>query len=156
MKYTISILSVALSIFYAKELRLRIPIIYNTSYFACLNPIALMDGLVDIYLPDFKVWNNATFKRLLKANNYAEVAMESSKAMQAPVGDLCFTADGIAKKGTLPRRLVVPGYEEEGEGIVRWLAENVSKDMYIHIMEQYNPRVHVGKERRTTATGRAR
>lgn len=145
---------VALSILRAKELGLRLPIIYNTSSFDSLASIALMDGLVDIYLADFKVWNPATSKRLLKADDYAETAKESIKAMHAQVGDLCFTADGLAKKGVLIRHLVMPNHEEEGKHIVRWLAENVSKDIYIHIMEQYFPRAHVGKPKRTS--GRAK
>lgn len=109
-----------------------------------------MDGIVDIYLADFKVWNASTSKRLLKADNYAETAMESIKAMHHQVGDLCFTGDGLAKKGVLLRHLVMPGHEEEGKHIMRWLAENVSKDLYVHVMEQYFPRAHVGKARRTT------
>lgn len=113
-----------------------------------------MEGLVDIYLADFKVWNSATSKRLLKADNYAETAMESIKAMHKQVGDLCFTPDGIARKGVLIRHLVMPGQEEEGRNIMRWLAENVSKDIYVHVMEQYHPRAHVGKHSRTTS-GRA-
>lgn len=142
---------VALSILHAKTLGLRLPIIYNTSSFDSLESIELMDGLVDIYLADFKVWNTSTAKRLLKADNYAEVATMSIKAMHKQVGDLCFTPDGIARKGVLLRHLVMPGHEEEGHHIVRWLAENVSKDMYTHIMEQYFPRAHVGKKRRTTS-----
>lgn len=145
---------VVLSILHAKELGLRLPIVYNTSSFDSLASIELLDGLVDIYLPDFKLWNSASSKRLLKADNYAEVAMESIKAMHNQVGDLCFTADGIAKKGVLLRHLVMPGYEEEGKQIVRWLAENVSKDLYVHVMEQYHPRAHVGKKSRG-ASGRA-
>ena len=139
---------VALSILHAKELGLRLPIIYNTSSFDSLESIDLMDGLVDIYLADFKVWNTSTSKRLLKADDYASVAKESIKAMHAQVGDLCFTPDGLAQKGVLLRHLVMPGYTEEGANIVRWLAENVSKDLYMHVMEQYFPRAHVGKERR--------
>ncbi|KAM0717447.1 hypothetical protein Q7P37_007299 [Cladosporium fusiforme] len=145
---------VVLSILHAKELGLKLPIVYNTSSFDSLASIELLDGLVDIYLPDFKLWNTSSSKRLLKAENYAEVAMESVKAMHNQVGDLCFTADGIAKKGVLLRHLVMPGYEEEGKHIVRWLAENVSKDLYVHVMEQYHPRGHVGKESRG-AIGRA-
>lgn len=145
---------VALSILHAKEMGLRVPIIYNTSSFDSLESIELMDGLVDIYLADFKVWNPSTSKRLLKADNYAETAMESIKAMHKQVGDLCFTADGIARKGVLIRHLVMPGQEEEGKNIVRWLADNVSKDLYVHVMEQYHPRAHVGKQRRRTS-GRA-
>ena len=139
---------VVLSILHAKELGLSVPIVYNTSSFDSLASIELLDGLVDIYLPDFKVWDPATSKRLLKADDYASVAMESIKAMQAQVGDLRFTSDGLAKSGVLLRHLVMPGHEEEGKHIVRWLAENISKDLYIHVMEQYHPRAHVGKERR--------
>ncbi|KAH6614321.1 hypothetical protein C7974DRAFT_74175 [Boeremia exigua] len=141
---------VALSILHARELGLQIPIVYNTSSFDSLESLKLLDGLVDIYLPDFKVWKNSTSKRLLKADNYTETAMESIKAMHEQVGDLCFTADGIAKKGVLVRHLVMPGMEDEGKEIMRWLAENVSKDIMVHIMEQYFPRAHVGKERRST------
>lgn len=139
---------VVLSILHARDLGLKIPIVYNTSSFDSQDSLALLDGLVDIYLPDFKVWDNATSKRLLKADNYTDVAMESIKAMHAQVGDLCFTADGIARRGVLLRHLVMPGKEDEGKHIVKWLAENVSKDLFVHVMEQYHPRAHVGKERR--------
>ncbi|KAF2754610.1 hypothetical protein EJ05DRAFT_443380 [Pseudovirgaria hyperparasitica] len=144
---------VALAILHARDIGLRVPIIYNTSSFDSLESITLMDGLVDIYLADFKVWKDSTSKGLLKADNYASTAMESIKAMQAQVGDLCFTGDGIAKKGVLMRHLVMPGKEDEGVEIVRWLAENVSKDMYVHIMEQYFPRAHVGKPKRRGVKG---
>ncbi|TKA33580.1 hypothetical protein B0A50_00416 [Salinomyces thailandicus] len=146
---------VVLSILHAKTLGLRVPIVYNTSSFDSTTSIELLDGLVDIYLPDFKVWNPTTSKRLLKAEDYASVAMESIRAMYAQVGDLCFTSDGLAKKGVLLRHLVMPGHEEEGKQIVRWLAENVSKDLYVHVMEQYHPRAHVGQKRRMTS-GRAK
>jgi putative pyruvate formate lyase activating enzyme len=139
---------VVLSILHARELGLKLPIIYNTSAFDSLASIELLDGLVDIYLPDFKVWKNETSKRLLKADHYADTAMESIKAMHDQVGDLCFTPDGIAKKGLLVRHLVMPGKESEGEEIMRWLADNVSKDVFVNIMEQYHPDAHVGKPKR--------
>jgi putative pyruvate formate lyase activating enzyme len=139
---------VALSILHARELGLKVAIIYNTSAYDSLASIQLMDGLVDIYLPDFKAWNPGTSKRLLKAENYAETAMESIKAMYDQVGDLSFTPDGIAKKGLLVRHLVMPGYESEGQEIMRWIADNVSKDVYVNIMEQYRPAAHVGQPKR--------
>jgi putative pyruvate formate lyase activating enzyme len=142
---------VALSILHARELGLKIPIVYNTSAFDSLESLELMDGLVDIYLPDFKIWKDTTSKRLLKADNYTDTAMESIKAMYKQVGDLSFTADGIAKKGLLVRHLVMPGKEDEGVEIVRWLANNVSKDTFVNIMEQYHPDAHVGKKKRVTS-----
>ncbi|KAL4782102.1 hypothetical protein BJX76DRAFT_359269 [Aspergillus varians] len=139
---------VVLSILAARDMGLKIPIIYNTSSFDSLASLDLLNGLVDIYLPDFKVWKSSTSKRLLKADDYAETAKESIKAMHAQVGDLSFTSDGIAKRGVLLRHLVMPGMEDEGGEIMRWLAANVSQDLYVHVMEQYHPDAHVGKKRR--------
>ncbi|PCH09488.1 Radical SAM [Penicillium occitanis (nom. inval.)] len=140
---------VALAILSAREMGLKVPIVYNTSSYDSLESLELMDGLVDIYLPDFKVWDSATSRRLLKADNYAEVARESIKEMYRQVGDLSFTSDGVAQRGVLVRHLVMPGKEDEGKRIMEWLAENVSRDLYVHVMEQYHPDAHVGKKRRT-------
>lgn len=139
---------VVLSILAAKDLGLRIPIVYNTSSFDSLQSLELLDGLVDIYLPDFKVWSAANSQRLLKADDYASVAKESIKKMWEQVGDLQFTADGLAKRGVLVRHLVMPGKEDDGVSIVQWLSQNVSRDLVINVMEQYHPRAHVGKPRR--------
>jgi putative pyruvate formate lyase activating enzyme len=137
---------VALSLLHAKDRGLRLPIVYNTSSFDSQESLALMDGLVDIYLADFKVWSAATSKRLLKADDYAKTARESLRTMQAQVGDLCFTGDGIAKKGLLVRHLVMPGKEDEGAQIMNFLANEVSPDCFVNIMEQYHPNAHVGKK----------
>jgi putative pyruvate formate lyase activating enzyme len=142
---------VALSILHARDLGLRLPIVYNTSSFDSLASLELMDGLVDIYLADFKVWETTTSKRLLKADDYATTARESLVAMQRQVGDLCFTGDGIAKRGVLVRHLVMPGKEAEGAKIMGFLASDVSSDCFVNIMEQYHPRAHVGKKRRGKA-----
>jgi putative pyruvate formate lyase activating enzyme len=149
---------VVLAILHARELGLQLPIVYNTSSFDSLDSLKLLNGLVDIYLPDFKVWKDSTSKRLLKADHYAATARESIKEMHAQVGDLSFTADGIAKSGVLLRHLVMPNKGDEGVEIMRWIATNVSKDTYVHIMEQYFPRAHVGKPTRSSrkiATGTA-
>jgi putative pyruvate formate lyase activating enzyme len=140
---------VVLAILHAKDIGLRLPIVYNTSSFDSLESIRLLDGLVDIYLPDFKVWTDESARRYLKADGYADVARHSIREMHSQVGDICFTPDGIAKRGVLVRHLVMPGKEAEGCEIVRWLAENISSDLYVHIMEQYHPDAHVGKSSRT-------
>lgn len=139
---------VALSILHARDRGLALPVIYNTSAYDSLASLELLDGLVDIYLPDFKVWEPATSRRLLKADDYAAAARESIRAMHAQVGDLCFTGDGIAKRGLLVRHLVMPGLEAESEKIMHFLAEEVSKDCFVNIMEQYHPDAHVGKPKR--------
>ena len=149
---------VVLSILHASSLGLNLPIIYNTSSFDSLASLALLDGLVDIYLPDFKVWNDSTSKRLLKADAYAATARESIKEMHRQVGDLCFTPDGIAKRGVLVRYLVMPGHVQEGKEIMKWLASEagVGKDGFVHVMEQYHLDAHVGKNKRRTAINQER
>jgi putative pyruvate formate lyase activating enzyme len=142
---------VALAILHARTMGLNVPIVYNTSAFDSLDSLELMDGLVDIYLPDLKAWRRETSMRLLKAENYTETAMESIRAMHKQVGDLSFTADGIAKKGLLVRHLVMPGKEDEGIEIVKWLASSISKDTFVNIMEQYHPDAHVGKKKRESS-----
>ena len=139
----------ALAIMSAREKGLNIPIVYNTSAFDSLESLELMDGLVDIYLPDLKVWSESTGRRLLKAGNYVATAKESLQAMYDQVGDLCFTADGIAKKGVLIRHLVMPGLEEEGVEIMKWISTTLGRDAFVNIMEQYHPDAHVGKTRRS-------
>ncbi|KAI1324984.1 hypothetical protein F5Y16DRAFT_411688 [Xylariaceae sp. FL0255] len=147
---------VALSILHARTLGLNIPIVYNTSAFDSLASLELLDGLVDIYMPDFKVWSKETSKRLLKADDYAATARESVRAMYDQVGDLCFTGDGIAKRGVLVRHLVMPGQEDEARHIMQFFAESVSKDTFVNIMEQYRPDAHVGKpKRRARSAGAA-
>jgi putative pyruvate formate lyase activating enzyme len=136
---------VVLSILHARDNGLRIPIVYNTSAYDSLASLELLDGLVDIYLPDFKLWSPKSTRRLLKADDYAATARESIKAMHAQVGDLCFTPDGIAKKGVLVRHLVMPGFEDESAEIMRFLATEVSRDCFVNIMEQYHPDAYVGR-----------
>lgn len=136
---------VALSILHARDNGLVLPVIYNTSAYDSLVSLELLDGLVDIYLPDFKLWSAASSRRLLKADDYAATARESIKAMHSQVGDLCFTADGIAKKGLLVRHFVMPGFESDSAEIMKFLATDVSKDCFVHIMEQYHTDAHVGK-----------
>ena len=138
----------ALAILSARDMGLKVPIVYNTSAFDSLESLKLMDGLVDIYLPDFKVWNNETSKRLLKADAYADAARESIQEMYRQVGDLCFTGDGIAKKGVLIRHLVMPGKADEGVRIMNWIAEKLGRDVFVNVMEQYHPDAHVGKVKR--------
>ena len=141
---------VVLSILHAKDSGLRLPIVYNTSAFDSMESLDLLDGLVDIYLPDFKVWSKASSRRLLKAEDYASAARESIKGMQNQVGDLSFTPDGIAKRGLLLRHLVMPGKEDEGREIMRWLGDNVSRDIFVNIMGQYHPDANVGKPSRSS------
>ena len=118
---------------------LRLPVVYNTSAYDALSSLRLMDGLVDIYMPDFKFWTRESARRLAKAKDYPERAREAILEMHRQVGDLHFGDDGLARRGLLVRHLVMPGQEEEAAAIFHWLADNVSPDTYVNIMGQYRP-----------------
>ncbi len=126
---------------------LRLPIVYNTSAFDSLESIAWMDGIVDIYMPDFKYWDAEKSRRYLKTAAYPGVARAVIKAMHQQVGDLIFDADGLAVRGLLVRHLVMPGELEETRRIMRFLAQEVSPDTYVNIMGQYYPAGKVSEKR---------
>jgi putative pyruvate formate lyase activating enzyme len=118
---------------------LRLPIVYNTSAYDALASLELMEGLVDIYMPDFKVWNPETARRLLRAYDYPEVARAAIAEMHRQVGVLRFDEAGMARRGVLVRHLVMPGLVDESAEIFTWLAEQISPDTYVNIMGQYRP-----------------
>ena len=124
---------------------LRLPIVYNTSAYDSLTSLELMDGLVDIYMPDFKFWHRESARVLCKAKDYPEVARAAVREMHRQVGDLRFSRDGIARRGLLVRHLVMPGQTEETEAIMRWLASEISPNTYVNIMGQYQPQYQVGE-----------
>ena len=118
---------------------LRIPIVYNTSAYDSLTSLRLMDGLIDIYMPDFKFWNPGTAQRLVRARDYPEVARQAISEMHRQVGVLRFGRDSVARRGLLVRHLVMPALAEETAAALRWLGSDVSEDTYVNIMGQYRP-----------------
>ena len=124
---------------------LKLPIVYNTSSYDALSSLKLLDGLIDIYLPDFKFWSPQTALRLAKAKDYPERAREAIQEMHRQVGPLRFGPDGLARRGVLLRHLVMPGLEDEAAAIFRWLAAEVAPDTYVNIMGQYRPEYQVGQ-----------
>jgi putative pyruvate formate lyase activating enzyme len=122
---------------------LRVPIVYNTSAYDAVASLRLLDGLVDIYMPDFKFWHPETAKRLAKAKDYPERAREAIAEMHRQVGPLMFGDDGLAKRGVLVRHLVMPNQTDETAAIMRWLAQ-LSEDTYVNLMGQYRPEYEVG------------
>jgi putative pyruvate formate lyase activating enzyme len=123
---------------------LRLPIVYNTSAYDALSSLKLLDGLVDIYMPDFKFWSRESARRYAKAKDYPERAREAILEMHRQVGPLKFGPDGLARRGVLLRHLVMPGLVEEAAAIFDWLAREVSPDTYVNIMGQYRPEYQVG------------
>ncbi len=123
----------------AAERGLCIPIVYNTSAYDSLESLRLLDGIVDIYMPDFKVWESGTAKRVLLAPDYPEVARRAIREMHRQVGDLVLDEKGLAQQGVLLRHLVLPNHLEESAKIFAWLASDVSLDTFVNIMDQYRP-----------------
>jgi len=124
---------------------LRIPIVYNTSAYDALSSLALLDGLVDIYMPDFKFWTKQSAMKLVKAKDYPESARDAIREMHRQVGVLATDARGVARRGVLVRHLVMPGQTDEAAAIFRWLADELSPDTYVNVMDQYHPDYEVGQ-----------
>jgi putative pyruvate formate lyase activating enzyme len=127
---------------------LRLPIVYNTSAYDSLDSLQLMDGVVDVYMPDFKVWSQPAARRYLRRPDYAEVAREAVKEMAHQVGPLVFDPDGLARRGLLLRHLVMPGMLEETQAVLRFVAEELGPETYVDLMAQYYPAGLVGRDGR--------
>lgn len=123
---------------YAIDMGLRLPLVYNTSAYDNIESLQVMDGLVDVYMPDFKLWGSQQSRRLLVAPDYPEFTRRTIAEMYEQVGDLVVDDDGLALRGLLVRHLVMPGLVEDTKKIVAWLA-TLSPDTYVNIMDQYYP-----------------
>ncbi len=123
----------------AVEGGLRLPLVYNTSAYDSLESLRLLDGVVDIYMPDFKLWSREAARRYLKAPDYPETARAAIREMHRQVGELKLDEHGLAKRGVLVRHLVMPGLLEETRAILEFLASEVSPDTYLNLMAQYYP-----------------
>ncbi len=130
----------------AIEMGLKIPIVYNTSAYDSDESIDIMEGIVDIYMPDFKMWDPQLSRRYLGVSDYPEVARKIIKKMYEQVGDLKFDENGLALRGLLVRHLVMPGGIAGTQEIMRFLAKEVSIHTYVNIMAQYHPAGLVAKK----------
>jgi putative pyruvate formate lyase activating enzyme len=118
---------------------LRIPLVYNTGGFDSAEALTLLDGVVDIYMPDMKYADRLVARRLSKIGNYPEVNRAAIREMHRQVGDLKLDSRGIAQRGLLIRHLVLPEGLAGTEEIVGFLAEEISKNTYLNLMDQYRP-----------------
>ncbi|MGB3717552.1 MAG: radical SAM protein [Candidatus Promineifilaceae bacterium] len=118
---------------------LRLPIVYNTSAYDSHHSLQLLDGIVDIYMPDFKIWDPRLSLRYLKAKDYPQAARQALREMHRQVGVLKTDENGLARRGVLVRHLVMPGNVAGTAEIMRFLAEELSPDTFVNMMAQYHP-----------------
>lgn len=118
---------------------LRVPLVYNTGGYDRSETLAILDGVFDIYMPDFKYWDPKVAEELSDAPDYPEVAREALKEMHRQVGDLVMDEQGIAQRGVLIRHLVLPEGLAGTRQIMRFLAREISPNSYVNIMAQYRP-----------------
>ncbi|UCD24976.1 MAG: radical SAM protein [Gemmatimonadota bacterium] len=126
---------------------LSIPIVYNTSGYDSLDSVSLMDGLVDIYMPDLKFWSPEPSQTYLKAKDYPVAALAAVKAMHDQVGRLQIDQNGLATRGLLIRHLVMPGGLGETRSLLKWIASELGPDTYVNLMDQYRPAGKVSQDR---------
>jgi putative pyruvate formate lyase activating enzyme len=127
------------ALFWAAEGGLQIPIVYNTSGYDAVESLRLMDGVVDIYMPDFKIWEPSAALKYLMAAGYPEAARRAVREMHRQVGDLRIDRNGLAIRGLLVRHLILPGGTAGTREIMEFLAKEVSPDTYVNLMDQYHP-----------------
>lgn len=123
----------------AKNKGLKIPIVYNTNGYENVETIKMLEGYIDIYLPDLKYADNELGKKYSKINNYFEIATQAIKEMIKQVGAPKFDAKGVIKRGVIVRHLVLPNYLDNSKRILKWIKENLPDDIYVSIMAQYFP-----------------
>ncbi len=116
-----------------------LPVVYNTGSYDSVETLRVLEGLVDVYLADFKVWDEDIAARLLKARDYPAVARKAIKEMHRQVGDLSLDAKGLAKKGLLVRHLILPEGLAGTKEILLFLREEVSLNTYLNLMGHYHP-----------------
>ena len=124
---------------YAIEGGLHVPLVYNTGGYDAVESLKLLEGIFDIYMPDFKFWDPEISGKYLKAPDYPERAREAIREMHRQVGDLVMDENGIALRGILLRHLVMPGGVAGTREIMRFIVKDISPDTYVNIMDQYRP-----------------
>jgi putative pyruvate formate lyase activating enzyme len=123
----------------AVEAGLRLPLVYNSGGYDSLKTLALLDGVVDIYMPDMKYADRDVAQRFSQVQDYAAVNQAAVKEMQRQVGDLTLDDRGVARRGLLVRHLVLPEGLAGTAEIVRFLRDQVSPNTYLNVMDQYRP-----------------
>lgn len=123
----------------AKEKGFCLPVVYNCSGYECVETLQMLEGYVDVYLPDFKYMEENLAKQYSKAENYPETVKQAIAEMVRQTGDCQFGEDGYIKKGTIVRHLILPGHTKNSMKALKYLYETYGNHIYISIMNQYTP-----------------
>ena len=123
----------------AKKRGLNIPIVYNTNAYENVETIKMLEGLIDVYLPDLKYAEDELAKKYSKVDNYFEIATKAILEMQKQVGKTKLNENGIMEKGIIVRHLVLPSNLKNSKKVLKWLKENLDEENYVSIMAQYFP-----------------
>ena len=134
--YTLQIIE---AIKIAKKKGLSIPIIYNTNGYEKVETLKLLEGYVDVYLPDLKYYDDELGKKYSKVDKYFEIAVKAIKEMYRQVGSPKLDERGMIKSGLMIRHLVLPNNIENSKKILKWIKENIDENVYVDIMAQYFP-----------------
>ena len=123
----------------AKGKGLTVPIVYNCGGYESVEVLREIEGLVDIYMPDVKTFSREFATKYLKAPDYPEVVKEAVLEMQRQVGFLKVNEFGLAERGLIVRHLVMPNWTEDSKEILKWIVENLGRETYVNVMDQYFP-----------------
>lgn len=123
----------------ARNMGLKIPIVYNSNGYENVETIKMLDGYIDVYLPDLKYYSNELSKKYSNVDNYFEIAVEAIKEMKRQVGNPVFDENGIIKKGMIIRHLILPNHILNTKKILKYIKENFDEDTYVSVMAQYFP-----------------
>lgn len=122
----------------ARKNGLTLPIVYNTNAYENIETLKMLEGYIDIYLPDLKYSDNLLAQRLSKVDNYFEIATNAIKEMYRQVGKVVFNKNGIMQKGMIIRHLVLPNHILNSKRVLKWINDNMN-DVYVSVMAQYFP-----------------
>ena len=123
----------------AKKNGLNIPIVYNTNSYEKIETLKMLEGYIDVYLPDLKYADDKLEKKYSNINHYFEIATKAIQEMRRQVGPAIFDSNGMMKRGVIIRHLVLPNYIENSKKVLKWLKENIHPEDYISVMAQYFP-----------------
>ena len=133
---------VAQSLRLAKAQGLQIPVVYNSSGYECAEAILQLEGLVDIYLPDWKYVSPLLSKKFSNAPDYADVAIAAILEMHRQVGDLVLDEDGLATRGLVIRHLILPGCADDSRKVLDEIVSRLPASTHVSLMSQYTPQVY--------------